>query len=51
LYCTAFGCNMDLPIILDDVKCNGNESSIYDCTHSPWNTSNCVHDEDVGVRC
>jgi hypothetical protein len=38
-------------ILLDDVKCAGTESSIFDCPHRPWGDSNCGNDEDVGVKC
>ena len=38
-------------ILLDDVQCRGNESRILDCPHSGVGTHNCVHSEDVGVRC
>ena len=37
-------------ILLDDVRCRGNESRILDCPHSGVVTHNCVHSEDVGVR-
>ena len=38
------------PIILDNVHCNGSESSIMDCNHH-YNQSNCAHNADAGVRC
>ncbi|XP_060552053.1 scavenger receptor cysteine-rich type 1 protein M130-like, partial [Ruditapes philippinarum] len=37
-------------IILDDLKCAGNESDIFQCKASA-EKSNCDHDEDVGVNC
>ncbi|XP_025103058.1 neurotrypsin-like [Pomacea canaliculata] len=40
-----------LPILLDDVSCNGNERTIFDCTHSPVGQHNCQNSEDVGVDC
>ncbi len=38
-------------IFLDNVQCMGNESRILDCPHNGVGTHNCVHSEDVGVRC
>ena len=38
------------PILLDDVRCFGNESSLLDCTVDR-NTCDCGHFEDAGVRC
>ncbi|XP_058827802.1 uncharacterized protein LOC131687724 [Topomyia yanbarensis] len=38
-------------IWLDQVVCNGNESSIDDCIHWHWGEHNCGHPEDVGVKC
>ena len=37
------------PILLDNVHCNGSESSLLDCNH--LNQSNCAHNADAGVRC
>ena len=39
------------PILLDDVRCTGNESYIWECSHNGWNIENCRHSEDVGVDC
>ena len=36
-------------ILLDNVACSGGESSLLDCTYD--STHDCVHSEDVGVRC
>ena len=38
-------------IFLDNVQCTGTESRIIDCPHNGVGTHNCVHSEDVGVRC
>ena len=38
-------------VILDDVVCTGNETSLSDCEHREPFTSNCEHDEDVSVKC
>ncbi|KAH3856502.1 hypothetical protein DPMN_099092 [Dreissena polymorpha] len=38
------------PKWLDDVRCNGSESSLFNC-HANWGTHNCGHSKDVGVDC
>ncbi|XP_054838246.1 deleted in malignant brain tumors 1 protein-like isoform X2 [Eublepharis macularius] len=38
-------------VMLDDVSCRGNESSLSHCSHAPWGTHNCGHHEDAGVIC
>ena len=39
------------PIILDEVRCDGNEANILACPHLRLNKHNCNHGEDVGVIC
>ncbi|KAI8510949.1 hypothetical protein Bbelb_118650 [Branchiostoma belcheri] len=39
------------PVYMDDVQCKGNENSLFNCSYSGWMTSNCNHDQDVGVVC
>ncbi|XP_032290457.1 uncharacterized protein teq isoform X3 [Drosophila virilis] len=39
------------PIWLDQVLCQGNETSIDMCRHWNWGEHNCNHTEDVGLRC
>ena len=36
---------------LDNVQCSGSESRLIDCPADPLGTHNCVHTNDVGVRC
>uniref|UniRef100_F7AJ37 Soluble scavenger receptor cysteine-rich domain-containing protein SSC5D n=1 Tax=Ornithorhynchus anatinus TaxID=9258 RepID=F7AJ37_ORNAN len=46
-----FGEGQALPILLDDVQCNGQEESLLDCNHLGIGKHNCAHDEDAGVVC
>ncbi|XP_073329725.1 uncharacterized protein [Pagrus major] len=38
-------------IWLDELRCTGTESSVFDCPHSGVGTHNCGHGEDVAVQC
>ena len=38
-------------IWLDDVQCQGYESSIGNCNHASWGVHNCRHHEDASVVC
>ncbi|XP_039726822.1 deleted in malignant brain tumors 1 protein-like [Pteropus medius] len=38
-------------IMLDDVRCTGNEAEVWQCTHSGWFSHNCGHHEDASAIC
>eukprot|EP00057_Strongylocentrotus_purpuratus_P020121 XP_011674595.1 PREDICTED: deleted in malignant brain tumors 1 protein-like [Strongylocentrotus purpuratus] len=38
-------------IVLDDVNCSGEESSLFECSNQGLGVNNCSHSEDAGVRC
>ncbi|XP_038061180.1 deleted in malignant brain tumors 1 protein-like isoform X7 [Patiria miniata] len=46
-----FGQGWQTPIMLDDVNCQGNESSIFECQHSGWFNHDCGPNQEVGVTC
>ena len=37
--------------MLDDLACAGTEPTLFQCTHSGVNVSNCVHAEDASAVC
>ncbi|OBS68552.1 hypothetical protein A6R68_02915 [Neotoma lepida] len=39
------------PILLDNVKCRGDESTLLLCSHIRWDVHNCEHNEDASVLC
>nr|XP_055037252.1 deleted in malignant brain tumors 1 protein-like [Misgurnus anguillicaudatus] len=45
-----FGQGSD-PIMLDEVACSGNESSLIQCKHNGLGSHNCKHSDDAGVIC
>ncbi|XP_028412470.1 uncharacterized protein LOC114535298 [Dendronephthya gigantea] len=39
------------PILLDDLRCTGSESYLWDCPRNSWATHDCSHSEDAGASC
>ena len=50
LHAAFFGAGVGI-ILLDDVECVGNETSLLNCTHLGIGLSNCQHREDVSLLC
>ena len=46
---TRFGRGEGLPILLDDMNCNGSETSLTEC--AGVHIHDCDHSEDAGVIC
>eukprot|EP01060_Flectonema_neradi_P001641 TRINITY_DN10998_c1_g1_i1.p1 TRINITY_DN10998_c1_g1~~TRINITY_DN10998_c1_g1_i1.p1 ORF type:complete len:1355 (+),score=254.51 TRINITY_DN10998_c1_g1_i1:39-4103(+) len=40
-----------LPILLDDVDCQGDEVDIFSCRHPPFFTHDCLHSQDASAIC
>ncbi|NXA57410.1 DMBT1 protein, partial [Nothocercus julius] len=38
-------------ILLDEVRCRGNEAALWQCPHGGWAVSDCRHHEDAAVVC
>lgn len=48
----SFGAGNDSQdIVLDDLWCQGHETSLVSCVNRRWGSSNCFHNEDAGVVC
>ena len=41
----------NFPIVLDDVECKGDETSLLNCSHNEFTDHSCVHDEDIVLQC
>ncbi|KAI8514439.1 hypothetical protein Bbelb_070300 [Branchiostoma belcheri] len=41
------------PIYMDDLRCNGDENSLFNCSYPGWtiNDLNCSHDQAAGLEC
>ena len=37
--------------LLDEVNCDGTESTLEECTHPPWKEHDCRSHEVAGVTC
>ena len=40
-----------IPIVLDDVSCNGNEAFLSQCRNGGFENHNCNHFEDIVLDC
>ncbi|XP_019634567.1 PREDICTED: deleted in malignant brain tumors 1 protein-like, partial [Branchiostoma belcheri] len=39
------------PIYMDDLRCDGNETSLFSCSYAGWTIQDCDHGQDAGVVC
>jgi len=38
-------------IWMDNIECQGDETSLTACEHNGWASENCDHSEDVSIAC
>ncbi|XP_072165248.1 apolipoprotein(a)-like [Diadema setosum] len=48
---SEFGHGTLTSILMDDVRCTGNEASLSDCPFQGWGINNCVVGEAAGILC
>ena len=41
----------DIPTLMDNVLCRGNEQALDHCDFNGWGNHGCTHREDAGVVC
>jgi hypothetical protein len=39
------------PVLMDEVQCSGNEQQLSECHFNGWRVEDCIHQEDVGIKC
>ena len=48
---SRFGSGEDMPILLDELDCDGSENDILGCRFDPWTKNDCSKKEWAGVVC